>query len=92
MLVGVLVAVSGAISFLGLVIPHIARLLVGARHRVALPVAALAGAVFLLWVDVAGRLVARPAEVPLSVVTGVIGAPVFLVLLGRRRYRYGGTA
>lgn len=89
LLVGVLVAVAGAISFVGLVLPHIARLLVGARHRIALPVAALAGAVFLVWVDVAARLLTRPEEIPLSVVTGVIGAPVFLILLGRRRYSFG---
>ncbi|WP_086788013.1 FecCD family ABC transporter permease [Crossiella equi] len=88
-LVGVLVAVSGGIGFVGLVIPHIARLLVGARHRAMLPVAALTGALFLLAVDMAARVLVRPVEVPLSVVTGLIGAPVFLLLLGRRRYRFG---
>ncbi|MGO1052282.1 FecCD family ABC transporter permease [Crossiella sp. CA198] len=88
-LVGVLVAISGGIGFVGLVIPHIARLLVGARHRAMLPVAALTGALFLLCVDMAARVLVRPVEVPLSVVTGLIGAPVFLLLLGRRRYRFG---
>jgi iron complex transport system permease protein len=88
-LVGVMVSVAGGIGFVGLILPHIARLLVGARHRAMLPVAALAGAVFLLWVDVAARVLVRPTEVPLSVVTGLIGAPVFLLLLGRRRYRFG---
>lgn len=88
-LVGVLVAVAGGIGFVGLVVPHLARMVVGPRHRVALPVAALAGAVFLVWVDVAARVAVRPTEIPLSVVTGLIGAPVFLVLLGRRRYRFG---
>lgn len=91
-LVGVLVAVAGGIGFVGLVLPHLARLMVGPRHRVALPVTALAGAVFLVWVDVAARVAVRPTEIPLSVVTGLIGAPVFLVLLGRRRYRFGGDA
>ncbi|GAA3359984.1 MULTISPECIES: iron ABC transporter permease [Saccharopolyspora] len=91
-LVGVLVAVSGGIGFVGLVVPHIARLVVGARHRALLPVAALAGALFLLWVDVATRVLVRPTEIPLSVVSGLIGAPVFLVLLGRRRYAYGGAS
>jgi iron complex transport system permease protein len=90
-LVGVLVAVSGGIGFVGLVVPHLARLLVGARHRVALPVAAAGGALFLLWVDVAARVVVRPQEIPLSVVTGLIGAPVFLALLGRRHYTYSGS-
>jgi iron complex transport system permease protein len=89
-LVGVLVAVAGGIGFVGLVVPHLARMTVGPRHRVALPVSALAGAVFLVWVDIAARVAVRPTEIPLSVVTGLIGAPVFLVLLGRRRYRFGG--
>jgi len=91
-LVGVLVAVAGGIGFVGLVLPHLARLMVGPRHRVALPVTALAGAVFLAWVDIAARVAVRPTEIPLSVVTGLIGAPVFLALLGRRRYRFGGEA
>ncbi|MFE6645576.1 FecCD family ABC transporter permease [Nocardioides sp. NPDC057772] len=88
-LVGVLVAVSGGIGFVGLIVPHAARLLVGARHRVVLPVAALGGGLFLLWVDVLARLVARPQEIPLGVVTGVVGAPLFLLLLGRGQYRFG---
>lgn len=91
-LVGVLVAVAGGIGFVGLVLPHVARLLVGPRHRVSVPVAALAGAVFLIWVDVAARVAVRPTEIPLSVVTGLIGAPVFLLLLGRRTYRFGGES
>ena len=88
-LVGVLVAVSGGIGFVGLVVPHLARLLVGPRHRVLLPVGALGGALFLVWVDIAARSLVAPQEVPLSVVTGLVGAPVFLVLLGRHQYRFG---
>lgn len=91
-LVGVLVAVAGGIGFVGLVLPHIARLRVGPRHRVSLPVVALAGALFLVWVDVAARVAVRPTEIPLSVVTGLVGAPVFLILLGRRTYRFGGDS
>ena len=91
-LVGVLVAVSGAIGFVGLILPHVARILVGARHRAVLPVSALAGALFLVWVDVVARVIVRPQEIPLSVVTGVIGAPAFLLLLGRRRYRFAGAS
>lgn len=91
-LVGVLVAVAGGIGFVGLILPHLARLLVGPRHRAMLPVAALTGAVFLVWVDVAARIAVRPTEIPLSVVTGLIGAPVFLILLGRRKYRFGGES
>ena len=88
-LVGVLVAVSGGIGFAGLVVPHAARLLVGPRHRAVLPIAALCGALFLVWVDVVTRVAVRPTEIPLSVVSGLIGAPAFLALLGRRRYRFG---
>ncbi|WP_338538919.1 iron ABC transporter permease [Janibacter terrae] len=89
-LVGVLVAVSGGIGFVGLVVPHLARLLVGALHRNVLPVAAVGGALLMLWVDVAARVVVRPQEIPLSVVTGLVGAPIFLLLLGRRHYTHSG--
>ena len=88
-LVGVLVAVSGGIGFVGLIVPHAARLLVGATHRAMLPVAICAGALFLVWVDVISREMAAPQEMPLGIVTGLIGAPVFLFLMGRRRYEFG---
>ena len=91
LLVGALVAVVGGVGFVGLIVPHLARLMVGARHRCVLPVAALMGALFMVWVDVAARVMAPPMEVPLSVVTGLIGAPVFLLLLGRRHYHFGGA-
>ena len=55
-----------------------------------LPVAAVAGAVFLVWVDVLARVAVRPQEIPLGVVTGVLGAPLFLLLMGRGAYRFGG--
>ena len=89
-LVGALVAVSGGIGFVGLVIPHIARLLVGPRHRRLIPAAMVCGAIFLVWVDVLARVAAIPQEIPLGVVTGIIGAPVFLILMGRSHYRFGG--
>ncbi|MEV5650041.1 iron ABC transporter permease [Nocardia sp. NPDC052254] len=88
-LVGVLVAVSGGIGFVGLVVPHAARMLVGSAHRRLLPVGALFGAVFLVLADSAARVLVRPTEIPVGVLTGLIGAPVFLVLMGRRRYRFG---
>lgn len=91
-LVGAMVAVAGGIGFVGLVIPHLARILVGALHVRLLPVAAAMGALFLLWVDVASRVIAPPEEIPLGVVTGLIGAPLFLFLLGRKTYRFGGEA
>lgn len=91
-LVGVLVAVAGGIGFVGLILPHISRILVGPRHARLLPVAAVAGALFVVWVDVAARTLVIPREIPLSVVTGLIGAPVFLFLLGRRHYKFGGSS
>ncbi|PIF02592.1 MAG: sugar ABC transporter substrate-binding protein [Propionibacterium sp.] len=89
-LVGVIVAVSGGIGFVGLIVPHAARMIVGALHRRMLLVTAFGGAIFLLWVDVLSRVIARPQEIPLGVVTGVIGAPIFLMLMGRTQYAFGG--
>lgn len=88
--VGAVVAVAGGIGFIGLIAPHLARLVVGARHRVMLPVAALGGALFVVWVDTISRVIVSPQEMPLGVVTGVVGAPVFLILMGRARYSFGG--
>ncbi|MDO4909205.1 MAG: iron ABC transporter permease [Corynebacterium sp.] len=84
-LVGTMVAIAGGIGFVGLVIPHLARHIVGGVHRRLLPVAAVMGALFLLWVDIIARIAAPPQEIPLGVVTGIIGAPLFLLLMGRRR-------
>ncbi len=80
-LTGALVAVSGSIGFVGLIIPHITRILVGADHRKVLPIGALIGAIFLIWVDVFARVVFAPRELPLGIVTGFIGAPFFIWLL-----------
>lgn len=90
-LVGTLVAVSGGIGFVGLVIPHLTRILVGATHRVVLPVAALMGGLFLIWVDIIARVVGGSQEMPLGVVTGLVGAPLFLYLMSRSHYSYGGA-
>ncbi len=85
LLTGALVAVSGSIGFVGLVLPHAVRLLVGPGHRALLPLAALTGAVFLVWADTLARTVFEPRELPVGIVTAIIGAPVFAVLLVRRR-------
>lgn len=83
--VGAAVAAAGMIGFIGLVVPHLVRLLVGPDHRVLLPASALAGAALLLFADVAARLVLAPAELPIGIVTALIGAPFFLYLLLRGR-------
>jgi len=77
--------VSGAIGFVGLILPHAVRLVVGAGHRVLLPLAALSGAIFLVWADTAARTVFDPRELPVGIVTALIGAPVFAFLLARKR-------
>lgn len=84
-LTGAMVAVSGSIGFVGLVVPHAVRLLVGARHRLLLPLSALAGATFLIWADTASRTAFAPRELPVGVLTAFIGAPVFAWILRRRR-------
>lgn len=85
LLTGAAVSVSGAIGFVGLVIPHAARLVAGARTRVVLPVAALLGALLLLWADTLARTIFDPRELPVGIVTALIGAPVFAVLLARSK-------
>ncbi|MGW0563639.1 FecCD family ABC transporter permease [Streptomyces sp. NPDC003016] len=84
LLTGVLVAFSGAIGFIGLMVPHAARLAVGAGHRRLLPVAALGGALFLVVADLAARTVAAPQDVPVGVLTALTGGPFFLWMLRRR--------
>lgn len=77
------VAVVGPIGFVGLVVPHVVRLLVGSGHRRLLPTATLAGAILMLWSDTAARTLGRGGEIPVGVVTAVVGTPVLIVLLRR---------
>ncbi|WP_373308834.1 FecCD family ABC transporter permease [Streptomyces minutiscleroticus] len=86
---GTVVAVSGAIGFVGLMVPHLVRMLVGADHRRVLAVAPLAGAVLLVWADVLSRLLLAPAELPVGVITAVLGVPAFLLLMRRGGYAFG---
>jgi len=81
----VIVSSSGAIGFVGLVLPHAARALVGTRHRVLVPTATVMGAIFLVWVDTAARMVIEPQELPVGVATAIVGVPAFVVILLRRR-------
>jgi len=79
------VAFAGTIGFVGLITPHAVRLVLGPDHRALLPATALAGGIFLVWADAAARTVMRPAELPLGIITALIGAPFFLYLLRTRR-------
>jgi iron complex transport system permease protein len=85
LLTGAMVSVSGAIGFVGLVLPHAVRLLVGPGHRALLPLSALVGAVFLIWADTLARSLFDPRELPVGIVTALVGAPIFGLLLARRR-------
>jgi iron complex transport system permease protein len=88
LLTGAAVAISGLVGFVGLIVPHIVRMIVGPDHRLLLPAAALSGAIFLVFADLAARLVLAPSEVPLGVVTALIGAPFFIYLLRRTKREY----
>ncbi|WP_329098589.1 FecCD family ABC transporter permease [Streptomyces sp. NBC_01439] len=83
-LTSVAVATVGAIGFVGLIVPHGVRLLAGPLHRVLLPHAALAGAVFLVWTDALARVAFAPREIPVGVITALLGVPLFLLVLRRR--------
>ena len=83
LLTGAMVAVSGAIGFVGLILPHAVSSLTGPAHRRLLPVAALSGAVFLVWADTLARTLFDPRELPVGIVTALIGVPVFAYLLRR---------
>ncbi|MGP3534799.1 FecCD family ABC transporter permease [Microbacterium sp. RD1] len=81
------VAASGAIGFIGLLVPHIVRLLGGHAHRMLLPLSALGGAVFLIWVDAFARSAFAPHEIPVGVVTALLGAPMFAIVLRKAAAR-----
>jgi len=78
------VAFAGTIGFVGLIIPHIMRLIIGPDHRFLLPTTAIAGAIFLVWADMVARTVASPAEMPVGIITAFLGAPFFLYLLKKK--------
>ena len=85
---GVMVSVSGTIGFVGLVIPHISRSLVGTAHKRMVPFSALLGAILMIWADAIARVVVAPSELPIGVVTTFIGAPFFLFLLRKSKYSF----
>ncbi len=84
MMIAIVVSFTGLIGFVGLVIPHISRLLVGPDHRIMLPVSALIGAAFLIFCDTLARTIIAPTEIPIGAITAIIGAPLFIHLLKRR--------
>lgn len=89
LLTGAAVAVSGSIGFVGLVIPHLVRLVTGPNHRHVLPLSMLVGGAFLILADLMARTIIAPKELPIGVITALIGAPVFALLLIRERFGKG---
>ncbi len=81
---GAAVSVSGPVGFIGIVVPHLVRLLVGSDHRIVLPASALFGSAFLVGCDVLSRTLIAPVEIPVGVITALIGGPFFLWLLLKR--------
>lgn len=90
LMVGLAVFYAGVIGFVGLVIPHGVRMLFGTDHRKLIPLSALSGGVFLIWADVLCRSILPGNEIPIGVLTALLGAPVFLYLMARKPYGFGG--
>ncbi len=89
LMVGLSVYSAGMIGFVGLIVPHVVRMLLGTDHRRLLPVSALAGPIFLIWADVACRLIIPRSELPIGILISAIGAPCFIYLLLRKSYGFG---
>jgi len=87
LLCGAITAICGPIGFLGLIVPHLCRLLVGIDHRWLLPFSAVSGACLLLAADIVGRIIARPGELDVGIVTAFVGAPFFIWIVRRQRVR-----
>lgn len=83
------VAACGVIGFIGLIIPHIMRIFVGPDHRFLLPASCLCGSIFLVWIDTAARTLIYPTELPVGIITAMIGVPFFLILLRNRKKAFG---
>jgi len=86
--IGTAVAVAGMIGFVGLIVPHIVRLLIGPDHRWLLPVSALAGGILLLIADTLARVIIAPVELPTGILTAILGAPFFIMLLIQQRREF----
>ncbi|WP_019911971.1 FecCD family ABC transporter permease [Paenibacillus sp. HW567] len=92
LITGVMVASCGMIGFVGLIIPHMVRGLVGSDHRRLLPASILFGAIFLIWTDVIARTIVPNVELPIGIITALIGAPMFMYMLIKKGYAFGGRS
>jgi len=84
-MIGITVSVSGGIGFVGLIAPHVARMLVGGDHKRVFPISALLGGIFVLWCDVGARMIFAPEELPVGIITAIIGGPFFLWFLKKKK-------
>lgn len=82
-MVAVATAFVGVISFIGLIVPHILRLVIGSDNKKLLPASMITGAILLVWADMGARLLLAPAEIPIGIITSLVGAPIFIILLKR---------
>lgn len=90
LLTSIIVANSGMIGFVGLIIPHIVRGFSGSDHRILMPLTALSGGLFLIWADILARSILTGVELPIGIITAIIGAPIFIYIIVKRQYNFGG--
>lgn len=91
LMIGLLVYVSGMIGFVGLIIPHIVRMIFGTDHKKIVPISALLGAIILIWADVLSRALIKGTEIPIGIVISIIGSPLFVWLMIKKNYGFGGS-
>ena len=91
LMIGLLVYVSGMIGFVGLIIPHIVRMIFGTDHKKIIPISALLGAIILIWADVLSRALLKGTEIPIGIVISIIGSPLFVWLMIKKNYGFGGS-
>lgn len=91
LMIGLLVYVSGMIGFVGLIIPHIVRIIFGTDHKKIIPITALLGSIILIWADVISRSLIKGTEIPIGIVISIIGAPLFVWLMIKKNYGFGGN-
>ena len=89
LITGLIVANSGMIGFVGLIIPHIVRALFGSDHKVTLPMTAVSGALFMIWADLISRVLIKSVELPIGIITAMIGAPLFIYIIVKKGYSFG---
>lgn len=90
LIIGLIVYSSGIIGFVGLIIPHIVRIIFGTDHKKIVPITALAGSIFLIWADVLSRIIIPGSELPIGILISMIGTPIFIYLMVSKSYGFGG--